>query len=133
MKYIFLLCSFLVLSMLAQAQSKTAIINLLRQKQVTQLMQYCDLPFCLNVGSKDDNRAITDKAVLKKALETLVNRHYFDDFFKKGKSSTNNESVSYLLATYNGKEQTFISTSIVFQFKQLANKKLLLETIRIAG
>lgn len=105
---------------------------MLRQKKVVPLTQYCEVPFRLSVGSKEDNPAIKDKVSLKTALEILVNRGFFDDFFKNGKATTTQAAVSYLVTSYNRNDQTFLATSMIFHFKQPAKGKEMLTGIEIA-
>lgn len=102
------------------------------RKDADWIVAHSSFPFQISIGLAVDAEAITDPAVLKKALTRLFRERYFEKILNQ-ESIVDSLRVTYLSKFYNKQGEFEGESGWSFVFTTGAAKQLLLQQIFLAG
>lgn len=136
MKYalLFFVIMFSCVSKPYAPKTMAEIVDLLRKKNIPEVVLHCNFPFEISVGDEMDNSKITNKKDLARRLEVVLANEWLVHSFSGDISvdSVNNQ-MFFTTREYNEKGELESESSLVLDFIQQGNGDFKLVRMFTAG
>jgi hypothetical protein len=95
------------------------IVDLMKEKNISEVVMHCSFPFEISVGDEIDNSKITSKKDLVKRLEVvLVNEWIINSFSGDVSVDSVNKQMFFTTKEYNESGELESESSLVLDFLQ---------------